>query len=552
MVDNPANGTASAPETDAMVVPDNSVKKASVHPAIGFVQSTAILTSSAILRIALVLAQQTVLAAAFGARMEMDAFLAATTIPALIMGVLIEQLNVTLIPIAVKYRTRNGSAESAVAVSSIINLAFIALGALVLIGLVAGDWIIRLTVPGFGSGSHAFFLTTGLFRALLPSVVFSGLAGLMTGVFYAEKRYVLTSVASILNCLVTLTVTLVSVRSLGITSAVVGVLSGAFVQFAVLFCVLLKEKRYFLRLDFRHPGVLKVVRLTVPLIGCALLYKASPVVDRFIASGLPEGSISFLGYAFRIVNTLLILVTQGVAVSFFPILSERAASDDMEGVRRALYSGIEVLTFVIAPIAASLVIFGKPAIQLLLERGAFTYGATVGTNTAMLCYLGYLFAGAIGSIQTYVFYSLQDTSAIFKVTAITILPQIALSLFLSHALGFVGLALSLSVIAVANMMLFAAILHRRLKGIAVKRMLRSQIKIWFSGAVMAAVSLGMSLLLSRAVEGAGEGFAIRAAVLVVSAATGLACFLILTWLLKCEGLHYVLNGFARFKTAESR
>jgi len=170
----------------------------------------------------------------------------------------------------------------------------------------------------------------------------------------------------------------------------------------------------------------------------------------------------------------------------------------------------------------------------------------------MLCYLGYLFAGAIGSIQTYVFYSLQDTSAIFKVTAITILPQIALSLFLSHALGFVGLALSLSVIAVANMMLFAAILHRRLKGIAVKRMLRSQIKIWFSGAVMAAVSLGMSLLLSRAVEGAGEGFAIRAAVLVVSAATGLACFLILTWLLKCEGLHYVLNGFARFKTAESR
>ena len=220
-------------------------------------------------------------------------------------------------------------------------------------------------------------------------------------------------------------------------------------------------------------------------------------------------------------NTLLILVTQGVAVSFFPIFSERAASNDMEGVKRALYSGIEVLTFVIAPIAAALVIFGKPAIQMLLERGAFTYEATIGTNTAVLCYLGYLFAGAIGSIQTYVFYSLQDTSAIFKVTAITLLPQIALSLFLSHALGFVGLALSLSVIAVINMLLFAAMLHQRLKGIAVKRMVRSQIKIWFSGFAMAVVSLGMDLLLSRAVEGIGEGFAIRAAALIVSAAQAL-------------------------------
>ena len=185
------------------------------------------------------------------------------------------------------------TAESAAVVSSIINLAFIVLGILVLIGLVTGDWVIRLTVPGFGSGSHTFFLTTRLFRALLPSVIFSGLAGLMTGVFYAERRYVLTSVASILNCLVTLIVTLVSVRSLGIIGAVVGLFSGAFIQFVVLFSVLLKEKRYFLRLDFRHPGVLKVAHLTVPLIGCALLYKASPVVDRFIASGLPEGSIAF-------------------------------------------------------------------------------------------------------------------------------------------------------------------------------------------------------------------------------------------------------------------
>jgi putative peptidoglycan lipid II flippase len=549
MDNDPAEKATEISDAGAMVLPINSIGEETGRPAFGLVQSTLILTSSSILRIAIVFAQQMVLAAAFGARMEMDAFLAATTIPTLIMGVLIEQLTVTLIPIAIKYRIKNGKAESSLVVSSFINMAFIVLGILVLIGVIGSDWIIRLTVPGFGTGTEVFALTATLFRALLPSAIFSGLAGLLTGVFYAERRYVLASVASILNCLATLIVTIALVGSLGIMSAVAGLLIGSLLQFSVLFLALLKRKQYFFRIDYRHPGVLTVIRITMPLIGAALLYKASPVVDRFIASGLPEGSIAYLGYAFRIVNTLLILVTQGIAVSFFPILSERAASDDMQGMRRVLSSGVEALTFVIAPIATVLAVFGKPAIQLLLERGAFQNEATVATTAAILCYLGYLFAGAIGSIQTYALYSLQSTSVILKLSAIVFLPQIALSLFLSHVLGYVGLALSLSIVTVINMLIFFVILHKRLKGIEINRVLVTQIKIWFSCFCMAAVSAAVYHLLSKIVTKPGSGFAMSATALFLSAATGLACFLITAWLLKCEGMLYLRKSFGRFRNA---
>jgi putative peptidoglycan lipid II flippase len=543
----PANKATAVSEDDTTTLPNNSTGEAAEHTAPGFVQSTVILTISSIVRIAIVLAQQTVLAAMFGARMEMDAFLAATTIPTLIMGVLIEQLNVTLIPIVVKYKVKDGSQESVIVISSLINLAFIVLGILSVIGIGAGDLIVRLTVPGFGAGNPTSILTTRLFRLLLPSVIFSGLAGLLTGVFYAGQRYLVTSVASITNSLLALIITLEFVRYFGIASAAVGLLAGSFVQFAILFGALLKDRKYRFRLNLSHPGLIKVIRLTLPLIGGAIFYKASPAIDRFIASGLPEGSIAFLGYAFRIVNTLLILVTQGIAVAFFPILSRCAASDDIEEMKRILFSGIEVLTFVIAPIATALAIFGKPSVQLLLERGAFTNEATIGTTAAMLCYLGYLFAGTIGSIQTYTLYALQDTTAILKVAAIAVILEIVLSLSLSRVFGFPGLAVSLSVVTMVSMTLFAFIIRRRLKSVANNRMLISQSKVWFSCFIMATVSLGSYYLLSKTAGIIGGGFAIRASTLLLSATTGLACYLAIAWLLKCGGMFYFLKGFNKFR-----
>jgi putative peptidoglycan lipid II flippase len=550
MSDSPEFNITAASDDQGLVPLDTSANHEKKHRAFGFVQSTIILTISSVLRIALVFAQQLVLAAAFGAKMEMDAFLAATTIPTLITGVLIEQLNATLIPIVVKYKVKNGTDESRIVISSILNLAFIVLGITSLIGIFAGEWIIRLTVPGFGTSNPVFALTTQLFRTLLPSVIFSGLAGLLTGVFYAERRYLLTSVASILNCLLAFIITFGSAHRLGIMSAVIGLLVGSIAQFAVLFGILLKSRQYRFELNWRKAGITKILRLTMPLVGGALLYKASPVVDRFIASSLPEGSVAFLGYAFRIVNTLLILVTQGVTVAFFPMLSERAASEDIEGMKKILYSGIEVLTFIIAPIATALAVFGKPAVQLLLQRGAFTNEVTIGTTIAMLCYLGYLFAGTIGSIQTYALYSLRDTRAILKVAAIAVALEIPLSVLLSRFFGFPGLALSLSAVTMISMLLFFAILHRRLKGILNRRMFVSQSKVWLCCLSMAGISFGADHLLSILAREFGDGFGVHAVVLSISGVTGLATFLFLAWRLKCGGMHYLLKGFSRFRHAE--
>ena len=542
MVINPSEGAFRPSKTDPVVIlPIDPIVEPKNNLGTNLFRSTLILTSSSILRIVIVFALQVLLATKFGAKLEMDSFLAATTLPTLIAAVLIEQLNMTLIPVIVEYKIKNGASEASIVVSSFINLAFIILVFLTLIGIMGGDWLVRLTVPGFGDRSEALTLTTKLLRVIFPSIVFSGLAGLLTGVFYAERRFTLPSLASILNGLTTLLVTWWLADSLGIMSVAVGMLAGSMVQFGVLFPVLLKEKRYHLQLRYRHPGVAKILRLATPLVLGAILYKASPVVDRFIASGLPEGSISYLGYAFRIVSILLILVTQSIAVSFLPMMSERAVANDKEGLRKIVSLGTGVMTFILAPLITGLAIFGEPAIQLLFERGAFNHQATIGATSAMLCYLGYLYAGAIGTIQTYALFSLQDTSTVVKVGVIGILLEIVLAVVLSRVMGYNGLALALSAVAAINMALFAVILHKRIKGMDGNRIIFSQVKVWFSCLLMAGTSVGVNYFLPKAIGAAEERSAMWVVSVSVSATSGLACYLTLTWLLRCEEMVYLLR-----------
>jgi len=320
------------------------------------------------------------------------------------------------------------------------------------------------------------------------------------------------------------------------------------VQFGILFVVLLKEKRYHLQLRCRHPGVVKILRLTKPLLLGAILYKASPVVDRFIASGLPEGSISYLGYAFRVVNVLLILVTQGIAVSFFPTMSECAAANNKEGLRKIVSLGLGILTFVMAPVITGLAIFGESTIQLFFERGAFNHQATVNTTSAMLCYLGWLYAGAIGTIETYALFSLQDTSTVVKVGVIGVSLEIVLSVILSRLMGFNGIALALSAATVVCMVIFAVILRKRLEGLDGHQIFSSLAKVCFSCLFMAAVSMGVNYSFLRGI-GTVEG---HSAKWIVSLTAGLACYLASTWLLRCEEMMYLRRRAQRLRVRGMR
>lgn len=517
----------------------------------GLFQSTLIITFFSVLKIVLGFALQIVLAVKFGARMEMDAYLAASTIPTLITTVLLSSLNVTFVPVFFEYKIKRNESEAWKIASSFINLAFLTLSAISLLGILGGGWLVRLTVPGFDSGSKAFILTVNLLRVLFPSIVFSGLAGLLSSVYYSQRKFTLPSLAPALNGLVILLVTFGSASRLGIMSVAVGTLVGSVVQFGLLLPIMLTGKRYHFQLDYRHPGVVKIAKLMLPLVVGAIFYKANTVVDRFIASGLAEGSISYLGYALKVANILLTVTTQGFAISLLPLMSEYAAANDSEGLRKTVSTGIRSVTFVVTPLIVGVAILRVPIIQLLFERGAFDQQATVGTAWALLCYLGWVYAGSIGAILTSTLYSLQETYTVVKVGIAGMLLEIVLAVAFSRFVGYAGLALALSVVAVINMVVFIAILWKRLKGVDGKHILSSQAKVLISSGVMVGVLLVGTNSLWTVIESLPYfgSPAISASVLTL---IGMVSYFIVARLLKCEEVSYLSRWISRSRVRTKR
>jgi hypothetical protein len=73
------------------------------------------------------------------------------------------------------------------------------------------------------------------------------------------------------------------------------------------------------------------------------------------------------------------------------------------------------------------------------------------------------------------------------------------------------------------------------------RIFSSQVKVWFSCLFMAGASLVVNHFLPKAIGATEERSAMWVVSLSVSATAGLACYLTLTWLLRCEEMMYLLR-----------
>src|SRR5205814_3982452 len=113
--------------------------------------------------------------------------------------------------------------------------------------------------------------------------------------------------------------------------------------------------RHEFRLDFQDPGVKRIVGLMLPAtIGLAAT-QVNLFVNTLIASLLPQGSVSWLNYAFRLMQLPIGIFGVAVATVTLPAVSRAASRGDMEDFGRKVASGLRLVFFLTLPATAWLV-----------------------------------------------------------------------------------------------------------------------------------------------------------------------------------------------------
>ena len=461
----------------------------------GLLRPTLLITLFSILGMIVSLLTQVILAAKFGARMEMDCYLAASVVPQFIAAVLLTALNVIFIPIFIEYELKKTKHDAWTVASITANLLFAVLVIISFLGFAFAYDLVSITAPGFKAESLS--LTTGLLRIILPSTIFSGLNSLLSSIYYAHRQFFKPAIAPVMNSLVILFSVLALEPFYGIKSIALGTLFGSIISFFVLTPILFKRGRYTLSFDFHNEGIRQVIRVMLPLVFAGLFYQATTLLERMFASTLPEGSISYLGYSNRVISMLGTIATSGISVAVFPLMSRAWAENDLVKVREYFAKSFRIIMLITFPIAAIFAVLRIPIIQVFLERGKFDHHTTTAVANLLLILLVAFIASGLGNVVGRGFYISQRTKlrAILGVTQTLV--YLCIASFLSKYFSFIGLAIATSIHFSLGLTVSLFVMKRIYKGINGNQIFDGFIKISvasFSSAICMYYSFSLLLL----------------------------------------------------------
>ncbi|NJP07751.1 MAG: murein biosynthesis integral membrane protein MurJ [Chloroflexaceae bacterium] len=433
----------------------------------------------------------------FGTTAQADAFTAAWTLPVTIYDLLINgAISAALVPVFSEYAERDDQ-ELWRIVSSMINVMLFVMTCV--IGLMIWQAPLVTTLLVQETASNLRPLTMQLVQMLLPSLLFMGLAGLMTAVLFAQRSFLLPAFsAAVFNIGIILGVVLLH-EPLGIVSLAVGVLFGSVTQVALQVWGL-RRMRYQLRLELHHPAIRRMLWLYAPVALGVAFSVCGTLIDRRLASGFP-GALAMMRYATTLIQFPLGLVAAAVSMAVLPTLSRMDANNEQQAFREMLGMGLKVVILLVLPAAMGLAAIAQPVTALVFEHGEFTAQDTMITAWALLLYLPSLPAAAIDQLLIFASYARKNTLMpnLVQGAAVGIYLVTALSLVSWTQLGFLGLVLGNSAQWIGHALLMAWLVHRAvsLRGLRLgeafgKALLAS---VLMALAVYAVVSVALPLLL---------------------------------------------------------
>jgi putative peptidoglycan lipid II flippase len=487
-------------------------------------------------------AREVVTAALFGVGTSMDIFVAAFTIPNLLLRIFGENaLESGFMPLFRGTHARGEKHRAWRLASQTFNGLTLVLVVSVLAGIAAAPFIVAVVAHGF-SGEVAAATVT-MTRLMLPFGLLIGLAALMGAILLAFRRYRVYSLAPVLLNVGIVACALTLTGRLGYMSLAVGVLVGGLLQFLVQIPFARRlaraegERLFEPRLDISDPDLRRAARLTGPVILASAIQRAGAIVDRTVASFLMPGSISSLYYSFRIVHLPYAILALAAGRSASPVLAERYAMGAHSDFREALLSGIRMNLAYLTPVVLLSVWFARPIVGLVYERGAFDASDLAMTASAFTFYSVGLVSMGLVFLLVSAFAARLNTKTPVKVAVFALVLNIVLDVLLVRTpLRHAGIALASSLAFTAHAGVLGLILNRGLRkdgvGIGRRDMLVPAGQVLLAGAALLAVVwlldrwLGMRfaehLTLGRVVRLVVAGGAGAIAYALVAAALGLA------------------------------
>jgi putative peptidoglycan lipid II flippase len=398
----------------------------------------------------------------FGASLATDAFFVAFKIPNLLRRLFAEgAFSQAFVPILAEQKNKNPS-EVRDLIDRVATLLSVALVIAAALGMAAAPLIVYVTAPGFAAEPGKFALTVQLLRITFPYIVFISLVSLAAGILNTWSRFTIPALTPALLNVAFIVGAVFFAEHFDPPVLVLAwaVFAGGLLQLGLQIPALARLgmlPRW--RLDFRHPGVRRMLLLIVPAAFGVSVSQLSLLINQVFASFLVTGSVSWLYYADRLMEFPAGMLGVAVGTILLPSLSRYHAGGAPEEYSKLLDWGLRVTLVLALPAAAALAVLAIPLIATLFQYGRFSTEDAWMTRQALVAYS----VGLVGMILVKIlapgFYARQNVVTPVKIGVVTLIATQAMNLAFIGPLKHAGLALAIGLGACLN----AVLLYRYLR-----------------------------------------------------------------------------------------
>ena len=445
--------------------------------------------------------KQIIIASAFGANATTDIYFAADGFTSTLAQILSTAILPAVVTeyIYVKNKYNDGDIRSKRVIRQAFSFFAIIGFLLTLLSILLSPFIAKLVGISFSENEQktlTFFII-----GLSPAILVSSINAVAQGYLNANNNYIPGKTLGLFYSVFTIICIFLLKDYFGVVSMVIGFLAGyllhtIFILFFIRKKVPLFGGNFLKNPDFRH-----LMLTFLPILISVSIVDIGHLIDRIVASSLPEGNLSILNYA-QVLSTDLvnaIIITAVGTVLLTSYSNKLSVIRNLEETKNDINHAILHLSFFIVLISALYYIEGQDLIDALLKRGNFSDNNAFSTYSVVIYYVcGFEFM-AINEVLIKIHYSFQNTKAPLINSAIGVGLNVVLSVLFSKAFGLKGIALATSVSLFVIMVLSLITIRKHIKS----TLFKSTTIFDFSKTVIAAViTARLGLIIKNGLNGA--------------------------------------------------
>lgn len=489
----------------------------------------------------------------FGASSDLGVFFASFRIPDFLFQVVIAgSISASFIPLFTEFLSKEKKEKAFSFASTLITISLIIFLIASLVIIIFAYPLSQLIAPGFSSSELT--LMANLMRIIQLSQVFFILGTIATAILQSFQHFLIPGVATAFYNIGIILGLYFFASTFGIYGAVIGVLIGAFLFFAVQLPLLKRSGFMFFPSISSRDEIKQIIILMIPRSLTLIVSQIAITANVFFASFISARSLVIFDFAQTLVAAPILLFGQSIAQASFPALSLK--SEDKKGFVDIFISSFNQIVFLTLPISVLLIVLRIPLVRLIFGASKFDWSATVDTGKTLAFLALSVFAQALIYLLSRAFYAIKDTKTPFFVTVVSVVFNIILLLilvlgvretiiinnFIVKPIHF--LAISYSLASVLSILLMLPLLNKKMS-LPKKELMVSMVKIFSASFVMGIALYIPFKLLDKLVYDTTKTIDLLMLTGVTST-IGFVAYIFFTWLLDIKEAYYVIEVIKKF------